>query len=82
MYFVLEDGRSRKASGARSTRSSTALIAHGGNSAVASSISLTTLRSLPVEFERITEPLTRQGTEADMGLVPPLRRQTYPQNHE
>jgi hypothetical protein len=82
MYFVLENIRSRKASGAFSTRSSTTPIVHRGSSAAASSISLATMRSLPVDFERRIEPLTRQGTEADMGLVPPSRRQTYPRSQE
>jgi hypothetical protein len=76
MYFVLEEVDARKR-GAGSSRSSTAPILRHGSSAAGSSISLGTLRSLPVHLEGGSN-LVRQGTEADMGLVPPMRRQTYP----
>jgi hypothetical protein len=76
MYFVLEEVDARKR-GAGSSRSSTAPILRHGSSAAGSSISLATLHSLPVHLEGGSN-LVRQGTEADMGLVPPMRRQTYP----
>jgi hypothetical protein len=78
MYFVHEEVHARRAS----SRSSTAPSVYRGNSAAGSRISLATARSLPVEFERRAAALARQGTEADVGIVPPTRRQTYPREHE
>jgi hypothetical protein len=81
MYFVLEEVDAKKR-GVGSSRSSTASIIRHGSSAAGSSISLATMRSLPVNLGQGGLSLMRQGTEADMGLVPPARRQTYPQRQE
>jgi hypothetical protein len=82
IYFVLEEVDVRKHSAA-SRRSSTApIIMRHGSSARGSSISLSTIRSLPTALGQGGWNLTRQGTEADFGLIPPTRRQTFPQPQE
>jgi hypothetical protein len=82
IYFVLEEVDARK-HGAGSRRSSTApIIMRHGSSARGSSISLATIRSLPAGLGQGGSSLTRQGTEADFGLIPPTRRQTFPQPQE
>jgi hypothetical protein len=78
VYFVLEDIDAGKRRSGTNLSSAVPIVRHR-SSAAGSSISVATIRSLPVDLGQGASSLLRHDTEADMGLVPPARRQTYPQ---